>query len=115
MKRLETFALGTLSWLSMIGASACGSSETGFVFGGAGGSSSVTAGTTSPGVGGTGGGAMCSVATDCPDPGSVCLERACVGGSCGPKPKSAGTSLETQTPGDCQVRVCDGIGGVVTN
>jgi hypothetical protein len=87
--------------------------------GGAAGSGGGGAGgaTTSTGGGGGSGGACaaeCCAPSDCPVTGNECLARACEAGACGTKPVAQGVLVSTQTPGDCQVIVCDGAGATET-
>lgn len=67
------------------------------------------------GQGGTGGAPQCTTVADCPDPGNECVLRACNNGTCGTSDAPAGTPLAMQTTGDCQVEVCDGMGGTTTS
>lgn len=71
--------------------------------------------TASTGAGGTcGGGAMkCAMASDCPDPGTECKTRTCVAGCCGTSDVADMTpTVAGQTPKNCQLHVCDGMGGI---
>lgn len=54
---------------------------------------------------------QCALATDCPPTGNECTLRTCVAGQCGTTFAAAGTSLQTQTAGDCLTATCDGAGG----
>jgi len=63
------------------------------------------------GGGGQGGAPVCHAPTDCPGADDECQQRTCVMGSCGVVFTALGTALSTQTPGDCQKVVCDGLGG----
>lgn len=62
------------------------------------------------GAGGTGGGAECVTPADCPGQDTECQARTCDAGVCGVSNAAAGTPLAAQTPGDCQLAVCDGNG-----
>ncbi len=55
----------------------------------------------------------CVTASDCTSlpADDECQTRTCLAGVCGQTFAPAGTPLATQTPGDCQVQVCDGNGG----
>ena len=60
----------------------------------------------------TGACVQCNVAEDC-GPGDECKTPTCSGvGTCGFDFKPSGTDAATQTTGDCQRNVCDGMGGV---
>src|SRR5262249_49400865 len=41
-----------------------------------------------------------------------CQTRTCTGGMCGVSNAAQGTPLASQTPGDCLVQQCDGMGGI---
>jgi Bacterial Ig-like domain/Lamin Tail Domain len=83
--------------------------------GGSGGSSSSSSSSSSGsgGSGGSGGGTMCTVPTDCPATAGECIDRTCVAGMCGEKPRAAGTAVAAQTAGDCKKSQCDGAGKIV--
>ena len=68
------------------------------------------------GTGGGGGQGGCHGASECPPPASSCELPFCLGGQCGTTAVQAGTTVpaDEQVAGDCQVLVCDGAGGVVT-
>jgi hypothetical protein len=57
---------------------------------------------------------QCIAAADCPMPPSPCVTAACNMGTCGTAPVAMGTPLGMQTPGDCQIVVCDGNGGTTS-
>lgn len=60
----------------------------------------------------TGACVQCNVAEDC-GPGDECKTPTCSGvGTCGFDFKPSGTEAATQTNGDCQRNVCDGMGAV---
>jgi hypothetical protein len=67
---------------------------------------------------GGGGGAdpasECTRATECQTPAATCLQAACVDGRCGTSPLPAGTVVDGGATGDCQRRVCDGAGAVIS-
>jgi hypothetical protein len=84
-----------------------------------------TTGTTSTGGtgGATGTGGMmgcpsgvtaCMAATDCPPTQNECVDAVCNAGCCGTTNVAANIPTATQTPGDCMVVVCDGMGGTMT-
>jgi cysteine-rich repeat protein len=99
--------------------------------GGTGGTTSTggTGGTSTGGTGGTGTGGTntggtgtggtgptcttmaCTDASQCPDPGSVCVTATCDMGCCGTSNVADLTPAGQQTAGDCQMVVCDGLGG----
>ncbi len=54
--------------------------------------------------------AQCLLGTDCPGSDTECATRTCVEGICGVDFAAAGLPLGAQTPGDCQLAVCDGAG-----
>ena len=56
------------------------------------------------------GGTQCTQPSDCGK--SECITYTCAAGTCGETPKSAGTKVTQQTPGDCNVNQCDGAGNV---
>lgn len=56
----------------------------------------------------------CIFATDCPGSDTECSQRTCTGGVCGENFEPFGTPLTEQTPGDCQLAVCDGAGGTTS-
>ncbi|MFT3766074.1 MAG: delta-60 repeat domain-containing protein [Minicystis sp.] len=58
--------------------------------------------------------AECETASDCPDPGNVCVLRTCAGGACGTADAPMGTPLLAQAAGDCKATVCDGAGSTAT-
>ena len=60
------------------------------------------------------GGSQCSAPTDCPAPENPCRFATCTDGTCGFGPAIAGLVVADQTPGDCKVNQCDGVGNVVT-
>lgn len=62
---------------------------------------------------GADGGPKCKAPTDCPDAANECIEVTCTAGVCGEKPKAAGTTVSTQTAGDCQKNECDGAGKIL--
>jgi hypothetical protein len=81
------------------------------IIGGTGGSGGSGTTSSTGGSGGTGGSPECTAASECPDPGNECLERACTAeGKCEPTPLAAGSAVADQTAGDCQKVVCDGNG-----
>ena len=53
----------------------------------------------------------CTTAAQCPGADTFCGVRTCSFGVCGFASTPAGTALPTQTAGDCQLQVCDGVGG----
>ena len=53
----------------------------------------------------------CLAANDCPPTGNECTLPACISLTCGTVNVPFGTALASQTPGDCQLFVCDGNGG----
>lgn len=61
-----------------------------------------------------GGGIRCQTPADCPQAGSGCYLRECVGGVCGLREAPAGTPVASQVEGDCQRVVCDASGSSVT-
>ncbi len=82
----------------------CGGGDTGSGGGtttGMGGATTTTTTTTA---------AECSSASDCPDTGSACVLRACIGGTCGTVNAAEGTPTAEQAAGDCKTMVCDGNG-----
>ena len=56
----------------------------------------------------------CLAATTCPGTDTECQTRTCTGGMCGFNFAAAGTPAVAQTPGDCHVNQCDGIGHVTS-
>lgn len=62
------------------------------------------------GAGGAGGACAteCCAPSDCPTPAEPCMQATCTAGSCGEEVIADGTEASTQTPGDCQVVVCQG-------
>ncbi|NUO50835.1 MAG: hypothetical protein HOV80_18435 [Polyangiaceae bacterium] len=84
---------------------------------GGGGGGTTTATTTGMGgTGGTGGSEMC-VASECPDPGSDCLAKACDGDVCGEPTNVPADSACASAPGEggggggnVMAGVCDGMG-----
>ncbi|MBT9560238.1 MAG: hypothetical protein IV100_29685 [Myxococcales bacterium] len=52
----------------------------------------------------------CTTTADCQPIPNVCLTRTCDGGKCGEIAVLDGTPVPDQTPGDCQLVVCDGAG-----
>jgi cysteine-rich repeat protein len=52
----------------------------------------------------------CEAATDCPASTDECLVPACVQNVCDTAPSALNTRVSEQTPGDCQLTVCDGAG-----
>ncbi len=56
----------------------------------------------------------CTSPESCPAPTSACVERTCNAGVCGEQPKAEGTTVDSQTAGDCKRAQCDGNGNVVT-
>ena len=63
--------------------------------------------------GAAGAAASCDSPADCPIPAQACYEATCDGESCSEAPKPKGEVVADQTPGDCRVAQCDGMGGVV--
>ena len=59
---------------------------------------------------GTSGDTPCTAADQCPGTDEVCKKRSCVAGQCGTELTPDGTTLPTDTVGDCKQRVCDGAG-----
>lgn len=57
---------------------------------------------------------QCLTPLDCPGDDTECQSRTCQSGRCGMSFTSAGTSVSTQSPGDCQRNACDGQGTVVS-
>jgi hypothetical protein len=55
----------------------------------------------------------CNVGADCPGSDTDCTVRSCTSHVCGTTPRPAGTVTQSQTPGDCQQKQCDGMGGIV--
>ncbi len=82
--------------------------------GGSGGSDQGGAGGAggSGGMGGAGGETECMQPSDC-GVDTVCVMHACMNGSCVPSYAKVGTLWDTQTPGDCKRRVCNGQGTVI--
>ena len=78
--------------------------------GGAGGATTTTTTTNTT----TTTGSECAAASDCPDTGSACVLRACIGGLCGTVNAGEGTVIADQKAGDCQITVCDGNGATTT-
>jgi hypothetical protein len=56
----------------------------------------------------------CLTAADCPGQDTDCRRRTCVDAVCGVAFAADGTAVPEQTRGDCQRRVCDGAGNVVS-
>jgi hypothetical protein len=56
--------------------------------------------------------ATCGAAADCPGADGECAVRVCTAGTCGFAYAAAGTPVAAQTPGDCRVLACDGLGNV---
>ena len=54
----------------------------------------------------------CTVPGDCPGTDTQCSQRSCVMNECGTTLAPPGTPLMSQTPGDCQTAICDGMGNV---
>lgn len=54
----------------------------------------------------------CTTASDCPPIANVCLTRTCDDGQCGEVAVIDETPVPDQTPGDCQLLVCDGDGDI---
>ncbi|HVY49348.1 MAG TPA: lamin tail domain-containing protein [Minicystis sp.] len=52
----------------------------------------------------------CTEPDQCPGSDDDCKQRTCDAGQCGVAFTTAGTPVSTQTPGDCQSVVCDGMG-----
>ncbi len=50
----------------------------------------------------------------CPGASNECQTRTCTNGVCGFNFVATGTPVAAQTAGDCQSRVCDGAGGIVS-
>ncbi len=75
-------------------------------------SSSTSSTTSSSGTGGTGGSPACMAASECPGADTECRKRTCVGGVCGTDDTPMGTTLATQTAGDCKTAICDGAGNI---
>jgi hypothetical protein len=69
-------------------------------------------GTSGTGGAACAGGAMaCTADSDCPEPGTECMQRTCAMGCCGTIPVADNTATLTgQTAKDCKLRVCDGTG-----
>jgi hypothetical protein len=55
-------------------------------------------------------GGQCAVSTDCMSQDTECHWRTCESGYCGTAYAAIGTPLTKQTPGDCQLDICDGNG-----
>ncbi len=55
----------------------------------------------------------CNTAGDCPGMDTECQFRTCSAGVCGISYSASGTTVSSQTPGDCQQTVCNGTGNVV--
>jgi cysteine-rich repeat protein len=93
------------------GAGGAGAGGTGAGGTGAGGTGAGGAG----GDGGTGGvgGADC-VPEECPEPDTECQTPICESGACAVDYEPAGTPLASQSDGDCQLAVCDGMGMTAT-
>jgi hypothetical protein len=63
---------------------------------------------------GTGSCTGCTVAADCPGTNTACQTVTCsAAGVCGYSYVASGTATPTQTAGDCQENVCNGMGAVV--
>jgi hypothetical protein len=56
----------------------------------------------------------CSTVSDCPGTDTECVKRSCDANVCRVTITPKGTAVATQTKGDCQKRVCDASGAVVT-
>jgi hypothetical protein len=56
----------------------------------------------------------CVTAMDCPGQDTECGKRTCDGGVCGYFYAPLGMPTMQQKPGDCQLNICDGFGGVTT-
>lgn len=58
----------------------------------------------------------CISPSDCPGQDTTCQQRTCESGICGLLDAAANQPLPAaeQTPGDCQLAVCDGVGGTAT-
>ncbi len=56
----------------------------------------------------------CVEASDCPGSDTECQVRVCNSGFCDVSNTPLDTPTSMQTPGDCQLNVCDGMGGVTT-
>jgi hypothetical protein len=52
----------------------------------------------------------CITSGDCPGMDTQCQQRTCVMNNCGISLAPPGTPLMSQTPGDCQTAICDGMG-----
>jgi hypothetical protein len=108
---LVAAAAGTIA----AGATGCGTSAASTGGGGA----ATTSTTSTGGTGGAGGSApvckagvaQCVAITDCPPTQNECVDTTCVKGCCGTMDVAAMTPTATQTPGDCEEVVCDGMGG----
>jgi hypothetical protein len=73
--------------------------------------------TTDPGTtvcDGDGNCVQCLQPSTCPGQDTECHTRACTAGACGFGDQMSGTQVSTQTPGDCETKVCDGQGGVTS-
>jgi hypothetical protein len=57
-------------------------------------------------------GVECQQPSDCPGADTECQARTCTAGVCGNSFALQGTLSATQTPGDCLVNECDGMGSV---
>ncbi len=57
---------------------------------------------------------QCNTSSQCPGADTECQSRTCTANVCGLSFVSGGTPTPSQTPGDCQTRVCDGSGGFTT-
>lgn len=57
----------------------------------------------------------CVVGSNCPGQDTECQTRSCSSFTCGFNFTAAGTSVASQTAGDCQVSQCDGAGAIVNN
>jgi hypothetical protein len=56
----------------------------------------------------------CAAASDCPGMDDECKTRTCTAGVCGFSFTANGTAVSQQIPNDCQKKVCDGAGNVVS-
>lgn len=56
----------------------------------------------------------CADPSTCPAGPNECIIPTCTGGNCGYQSVAQGTVTSSQTPGDCQVNECDGMGHIVS-
>lgn len=57
----------------------------------------------------------CTIPADCPPTGNECVDSTCNAGVCGTENLNITHVMSTgQTNGDCQVKVCDGSGGITS-